>query len=161
MATDPRNAGVDELLLGAVGDVRDLLTGHGQAIRNDIRDSVGELKQLLITIAVAGVCALTGAVIVALAVAATIVRVGVAPWIALWIVAAIVGAIALVSLGRARHQVKHADVVPDESLEAATEDVKWVAERAADVVTETSADPGVPHASPTDPDRRQDRADAR
>lgn len=135
MATEPHRASVEELLTGIIGDVRDLLGGHMAAVQGDVKESLSDLKSVLIIVATGVACGVVGTLLVFLAVAATLVAVGLPVWAAMWSVAAIAAALTAVLVRRARTTVRTSDLTPDESITRAAKDAKWVAGRAADTVT--------------------------
>ena len=95
--------GTVELVGGIVEDARDLLAAHVEALRDDISARLVTLGSMLIAIGVFVVTAL----VLCLAVAASLNALGVAWWIALWIVTLAAAAIGVGFLLRARRFVLH------------------------------------------------------
>ena len=87
-----------DLMTGIVEDARDLVGAHVEALRDDISARLAALTLMLIAIGVFVVTAL----LLSLALAATLVAVGTPWWVALWSVTSAAGAIGVGFVLRAR-----------------------------------------------------------
>ena len=81
--------GTIDLVSGIVDDARDLVGAHVDGLREDISSRLAVLTSMLIA---AGVFVVT-ALLLGLALAASIVAIGAPWWLALWIVTLVAGAI--------------------------------------------------------------------
>ena len=93
-----RELGTVELMSAIVEDARDLVGAHVEALRDDIADRLTVLSATLIAI---GVFVVT-AILLCLAVAASLVAIGTPWWLALWSVTVAAGATGVGFVVRAR-----------------------------------------------------------
>jgi hypothetical protein len=99
---DVRVLGTVELMSGIVEDARDLVGAHVDALRDDISDRLATLGATLAwTLMAIGVFVVT-AILLCLAVAASLVAIGTPWWLALWSVTLVAGAIGVGFVIRAR-----------------------------------------------------------
>ena len=97
-----RALGTIDLMSGIVEDARDLVGAHVEALRDDMSARLATLGATLASMAIAiGVFVVT-AVLLSLAVAASLVAIGIPWWIALWIITLVAGAIGVGFVIRAR-----------------------------------------------------------
>jgi hypothetical protein len=94
--------GTIDLMSGIVEDTRDLVGAHVEALRDDMSARLATLGATLASMAIAiGVFVVT-AVLLSLAIAASLVAIGTPWWIALWIITLVAGAIGVGFVIRAR-----------------------------------------------------------
>jgi len=101
-----RVLGTVELMSGIVEDARDLVGAHVEALRDDMSDRLATLGATLASMLIAiGVFVVT-AVLLCLAVAASLVAIGTPWWVALWSVTLAAGAIGVGFVMRARAKAR-------------------------------------------------------
>src|ERR1041385_8311026 len=101
-----RALGTIDLMSGIVEDARDLVGAHVEALRDDMSARLATLGATLASMAIAiGVFVVT-AVLLSLAVAASLVAIGIPWWIALWIITLVAGAIGVGFVIRARAKAR-------------------------------------------------------
>src|SRR5689334_20547084 len=89
---DVHALGTIDLMSGIVEDGRDLIGAHIEALRDDMSARLATLGATLASMAIAiGVFVVT-AILLSLAVAASLVAIGVPWWIALWMITLVGGA---------------------------------------------------------------------
>ena len=117
---DVRVLGTVELMSGIVEDARDLVGAHVEALRDDMSDRLATLGATLASMLIAiGVFVVT-AVLLCLAVAASLVAIGTPWWVALWSVTLAAGAIGVGFVMRARAKAR----AVEQSVVAATARVR-------------------------------------
>jgi hypothetical protein len=105
---DVRALGTIDLVSGVVEDARDLVGAHIEALRDDMSARLATLGATLASMLIAiGVFVVT-AVLLSLAVAASLVAVGAPWWTALWIVTVAAGAIGVGFVFRTRTKARAA-----------------------------------------------------
>lgn len=105
-ADDVHALGTIDLVGGIVEDARDLFAAHVEALREDMSVRVATLGATLGSLLIAiGVFVVT-ALLLSLAVAATLVAAGMPPWVALWIVMLVAGAIGVGFVFRTRAKAR-------------------------------------------------------
>jgi hypothetical protein len=103
---DGHALGTVDLMSGIVEDARDLVGAHVEALRDDMSARLATLGATLASMVIAiGVFVVT-AVLLSLAVAASLVAIGTPWWIALWIVTLVAGAIGVGFVMRARAKAR-------------------------------------------------------
>ena len=111
-----RVLGTVELMSGIVEDARDLVGAHVEALRDDMSNRLATLGATLASMLIAiGVFVVT-AVLLCLAVAASLVAIGTPWWLALWIVTLTAGAVGVGFVMRARAKAR----AVEQSVVAAT-----------------------------------------
>lgn len=91
---DLRGLGTIDLVGGILDDTRDLVAGHVDLLRDDISQRLHALGATLSSLVVAIGLYVVTAILLGLAIVASLVAVGVPAWLALWLVTVISGAIA-------------------------------------------------------------------
>lgn len=94
--------GTIELVSGIVEDARDLFAAHVEALRDDMSARLVTLGATLASMLIAIAVFVVTALVLCLAIAASLNALGVAWWIALWIVTLAAGAVGLGFVLRAR-----------------------------------------------------------
>jgi hypothetical protein len=112
--------GTVDLISGIVEDARDLVGGHVEALRDDMSARLATLGATLASMLIAIGAFVVTAVLLSVAVAASLVAVGTPWWIALWIVTLAAGAIGVAFIIRARAKARAVEL----SVVAATARVR-------------------------------------
>lgn len=101
-----RVLGTVELMSGILEDARDLVGAHVEALRDDMSDRLAKLGATFASMLIAiGVFVVT-AILLCLAVAASLVAIGTPWWLALWSVTLAAGAIGVGFVMRARAKAR-------------------------------------------------------
>lgn len=79
-----RDQGTIELLSGIVSDTHDLVAAHVEDLGGDIRERLATLGETLTSVLLAASILIVTAILLCLAIAASLVAVGVPVWIAMW-----------------------------------------------------------------------------
>jgi hypothetical protein len=98
--------GTVDLISGIVEDARDLVGAHVEALRDDMSARLATLGATLASMLIAIGAFVVTAVLLSLAVAASLVAIGTPWWIALWIVTLAAGAIGVAFIIRARAKAR-------------------------------------------------------
>jgi putative superfamily III holin-X len=99
---DLRAVGTVELVTGIVDDARDLVEAHVEALRADMSARLVVVTATLTSALIAVGVFMVTALLLSLALAASLVELGIAWWLALWIVTLTTGAIGVGFVFRAR-----------------------------------------------------------
>jgi hypothetical protein len=118
------------LIAGLLSDARDLVSAHGDRLKLEVKDELGELKRTIkitgVAVAAVVVAALLAAQALALALADAI---GLPAW-AGYAILAVVAGVAGVILVKRRPPGKQIDLVPERALDDAKLDAKLIAHAA-------------------------------
>jgi hypothetical protein len=105
---DARDLDLPDLVGGAIDDARTLVEAQVASLRTDLGGRLGELGVTIKSWLVAGCVAIVTAVLLGLAIAATLAEaVGLPWWLSLWIVTAIAVATVVGLVYRARATTSH------------------------------------------------------
>ena len=125
---ESRGESAGSLITGLLADARDLVSAHGDRLKLEVKDELGELKRTIritgIAVAAVVVAALLAAHAVALALADAI---GVPAWAGYAIFAVIAGAAGVILVKR-RPPSKQIDLVPESAIEDAKADMELIAD---------------------------------
>jgi hypothetical protein len=124
---DVHALGTLDLVSGIVEDARDLIGAHVEALRDDMSARLATLAATLASMLIAiGVFVVT-AVLLSLAVAASLVAIGTPWWTALWIVTLVAGAIGVGFVFRTRAKARAAGQSVAEATARVRSDVARIA----------------------------------
>jgi hypothetical protein len=124
---DVHALGTVDLVSGIVEDARDLVGAHVEALRDDMSARLATLGATLASMLIAiGVFVVT-AVLLSLAIAASLVAIGTPWWIALWIVTLVAGAIGVAFVFRTRAKARAAGQSVAEATARVRSDVARIA----------------------------------
>jgi hypothetical protein len=134
-ASEPRDESTTDLVTGLLGDVKDLATAHGQALRNEVGEELSALSASLKIFSVALAVLSIGALLLVMAGAMAL---AVALDIQLWItyggfsvVMLVIGYVLLKKANPAKRVADgKADLVPETSLGEAKGDLDFVKDQA-------------------------------
>lgn len=101
-----RDQGTLELLSGIVSDTQDLVAAHVEDLGGDIRERLATMGETLTSVLVAASILIVTALLLGLAIAASLVAVGVPLWIAMWSITLAVGATGFGFVLRARAKAR-------------------------------------------------------
>lgn len=130
---DAQSESLVSLVSGAVADTGDLFAAHADAIKREISERAADIRDTVLSGAIASVVLAIAGVSVAAAIVLTLAHFGVPAWIACWSVAVAVSITGLVLLRRATHAGK-SDGDPTAAASKAINDTAWVAKAAGDTV---------------------------
>lgn len=137
--SEPRSESTADLVTGLLGDVKDLATAHGLALKNEVSEELGALATTLKMFTVALAIVSMGALLFVMAAALLVADVAAIP---VWVT---YGGFALVLLGvgayllTAKNPAQNvadgrADLVPESSMADAKEGVDFLKEQAKRIV---------------------------
>lgn len=131
-----RDASVKDLVSGIMSDTGDLLGAHVDSVRNELTESIHDLRDRTRAAIVAAAVGLAATFAVILALGATLIALGLPAWAAYWIVAA-PAIVAVIVLVRRAAQARRGRASGDPlgAVKRARNDATWLADRAGDAVT--------------------------
>lgn len=132
------------LLGGIVADARELIGGHADRLRAELRSDLRGLRHLIIAAAIGTGAGVMAAFVLCGALVATLWAIGLPLWAAAWIVFVVVGAIAGVMI--ARVIAARVDDHAVDELKSARDDLAWAGVRAVKAI---EGDPAVQAPPPT------------
>lgn len=141
MRDDSQGKPTTELLSGLVTDARNLLAGHGEALRANVATDFADLKRTLELLVITSVGAGLAILLAVAAVIAALVELGVPAWLALSGAAVFLIVATFAVLARARaagRKTSAAMAATTEGIEIAGADARWAVERAAATLTESN-----------------------
>lgn len=120
---DERSLG--ELFSDLSEQTSNLVKKEIELARHEITRSTTDLAKRSAMIAVGGVVAYAGAIIVLMGLGWLLIQFGLPPWLALLLVGGLTVAIGAFLAYRAMNELKNMSVVPERTVETIKEDVEW------------------------------------
>lgn len=112
-----------ELLGGILGDTRDLIAAHADRLHRELKGDLKSFKDVVVSTLVAALAVVVCAIMIGLALTATMVTLGVPTWAATWIVVVLAAAVATIFVKKMRATSMEDHVV--DGLEQVRDDVAW------------------------------------
>ena len=118
------------LITGLLADARDLVSAHGDRLKLEVKDELGELKRTIVITGIAVAAVVVAALLAAHAIALALADAfGIPAWAGYAIFAVIAGAAGVVMVKR-RPPSKDIDLVPESAIHDAKVDAKLIAHAA-------------------------------
>jgi hypothetical protein len=126
----PADEPATSLLGGLLRDARDLFSAHGERLKLEVKDELGELKRTIKITGIAVATVVVAALLAAQAIALALADAFDVPAWAGYAIFAVAAGIAGVVLVKRRPPTRQLDLVPEQALEDAKLDAKLIAHAA-------------------------------
>jgi hypothetical protein len=119
--------GIMELVSGIVRDATDIISKEMMAARLEMRDELNKVKSMAVLIGIGAVALMIGGILLALTLVYLLQELSELDlWICYAIIGGLISGVGLIALLMGKQRVAATNLVPNESIENAKEDARWI-----------------------------------
>ena len=119
--------GIMELVSGIVRDATDIISKEMMAARLEMRDELNKVKSMAVLIGIGAVALMIGGILLALTLVYLLQELSELDlWICYAIIGGLISGVGLIALLVGKQRAAATNLVPNESIENAKEDARWI-----------------------------------